>query len=124
MLAAIKKQFRNPISHGGFDNQGTLFHFHVPGLSALPALLTRHNVSIERYATPISRAEFERLCGQLDECDGLLEQSAIGPASVMRGCACRFRSRRISATGAVSPPSQTRRSKLSSNSGSRPWTGI
>jgi hypothetical protein len=79
MLGAIKKQFRNPISHGGFDEQGTLFHFHVPGLSALPALLTSFNVSIERYATPISRAEFERLCGQLDECDGLLEQSVIGP---------------------------------------------
>jgi hypothetical protein len=79
ILGGIKKRFRNPISHGGFDKEGTLFHFHVPGLSSLPALLTKYEVSIERYVTPIPRAVFETLCGQLDECDRLLEESVIGP---------------------------------------------
>jgi len=79
VLGQVKNTFRDPISHGGFDKRGTAFFFHVPGLAALPALLTDHKVSVERYVTHITQTEFETLCRQLDDCDTLLDQSTIGP---------------------------------------------
>jgi hypothetical protein len=79
MLGKIKKQFRNPISHGGFDKKGTAFHFHVPGIAAVPALLSNYKVSIERFVTSITKPEFETLCAELDDCDRLLESTKLGP---------------------------------------------
>jgi hypothetical protein len=78
LLGKVKKQFRNPIAHGGFDKRGTLFYFHVSGIAAMPALLSDYKVSIERYVTPITELEFAELCTQLDECDHLLESTHLG----------------------------------------------
>jgi len=76
-LGKIAGNFRNPISHGGNDKKDTIFHFHVPGLGYLPAHLDTGRITVERFVTPITKADFEMLCETLDECDALLEQTTL-----------------------------------------------
>lgn len=41
ILHRIAEELRNPQAHGGFDHQKSRFHFHLPGVGAVPARLTR-----------------------------------------------------------------------------------
>jgi hypothetical protein len=78
ILGRVKKDHRNPISHGGFDKKGTAFHFHVSGIAPVPAILSEYEVSIEKYVTDITRDQFQAVCGDLDECDRLLKATSLG----------------------------------------------
>jgi hypothetical protein len=78
ILGRVRKDHRNPISHGGFDKKGTAFHFHVPGIAPIPAILSDYEVSIEKYVTDITRDQFQGVCDDLDECDRLLKATHLG----------------------------------------------
>ena len=78
ILGRLKKEHRNPISHGGFDKKGTVFHFHVYGIDPVPAILLDYEVSIERYVSNVTRDQFHAVCGDLDECDRLLKETHLG----------------------------------------------
>jgi len=76
-LRRIKETVRNPISHGGFGKNGTSFFFHVEGIGALPALLTKHGRSFEFTITRVPHGTYEQLCQQLDACDAFLQGSKL-----------------------------------------------
>jgi hypothetical protein len=76
-LRRIKETVRNPIAHGGFGKKGTSFFFHVEGIGALPALLTRHGRSFEFIITRVPHATYQQLCQQLDVCDAFLQGSKL-----------------------------------------------
>jgi hypothetical protein len=76
-LGRIKETVRNPISHGGFGKKGTSFFFHVDGIGALPALLTRHGRPLEFLVTRVPHNTYQELCQQLDACDAFLQESKI-----------------------------------------------
>lgn len=40
-LSDVAERYRNTFAHGAFGRQGGTLYFHVPGIGALPALLTR-----------------------------------------------------------------------------------
>jgi hypothetical protein len=76
-LGAVAKNFRNPVSHGGYDKKDTMFQFYVPGIGYFPAHLNTGQITVERFVTPITKTDFELLCKTLDECDALLEQTTL-----------------------------------------------
>lgn len=70
-LMTIREQYRNPSAHGDFGKNGTSFYFHVAGVGALPALLSRQSVSPEIFITPIPQSSFDEICTSFDQCDQL-----------------------------------------------------
>ena len=72
-LLQIKEKFRNPLSHGGFDKDATTFHFHVPGLGALPMSLSRYAESIHYGFNPIVAVTFKEVCETLDRAEHFFE---------------------------------------------------
>lgn len=77
LLKRLKESVRNPISHGGFGKKGTSFFFHVEGVGALPALLTKHGRSFEFMVSQVPGRTYQEICDQLDLCDAFLQASKV-----------------------------------------------
>ena len=71
----MKERFRNPLTHGGFDKDGTTLYFHVPGLGAVPASLSKFHKSINYGFNPIVEASFGEVCAILDAADTFMAES-------------------------------------------------
>ena len=79
-LRRIKERVRNPMSHGGLENDGGAFFFHIPGIGALPATLSKWDESIHFGPMPIDRDAFEDACRTFDAFDELLMSGPLsGP---------------------------------------------
>jgi hypothetical protein len=82
-LLQVKERFRNPLTHGGFDKDGTTLLFHVPGLGAVPAALSKFHRSINYGFNPIVEASFGEVCATLDAADTFM---AAGPKRLAFRC--------------------------------------
>lgn len=68
----IKDTIRNPIAHGGVENDGGAFYFHMPGVGALPANLSRYRGRMRMSFYPIASSTHEETVRIFDEVDKLL----------------------------------------------------
>jgi len=71
-LTTVKTRFRNPLSHGGFED-GHTFHFHLPGLGAVPMTMSEYKRSVHFSLTPIREESFQEICLTLDSVDHFLD---------------------------------------------------
>ena len=77
-LREVKEAFRNPLAHGGFGKRGTSFFFHVEKVGALPALLSKKDVSPDISITPVPERSYRDICACFDATDMFLAEE-LGP---------------------------------------------
>ena len=63
---------RNPLAHGGVENDGGAFYFHLPQVGAVPANLSRYRGRIEMSFFPIGPNTHGETCELFDAVDMLL----------------------------------------------------
>ncbi len=66
-LRAISEAYRNTYGHGGFDKFGATVAFHVPGVGAVPAVLSDIRTSPHFDFVPTAEADFADICSTFDE---------------------------------------------------------
>jgi hypothetical protein len=66
-LRAISEGYRNTYGHGGFDKFGATVAFHVPGVGAVPAVLSDIRTSPHFDFVPTAEADFADICSTFDE---------------------------------------------------------
>lgn len=71
-LRKLKKTVRNPLAHGGVENDGGSFHFHLPKVGAIPANLSKHRARVRMSFFPISPSGHGDACAIFDAADALL----------------------------------------------------
>ncbi|MCY1033212.1 hypothetical protein OV207_17270 [Corallococcus sp. BB11-1] len=74
----IRDALRNPLAHGGFEPGIGSLYFHLPGVGALPARMTRHGDGFSFVFNPIGHASFWEICAALDEFDEYLRKKLGG----------------------------------------------
>ena len=76
-LRDVKTSIRNPLAHGGVENDGGAFYFHMPRIGALPANLSRYRGSLRMSFFPIAHTAHIEICALFDEVDSLLQQGIL-----------------------------------------------
>jgi len=76
-LRDVKATIRNPLAHGGVENDGGAFYFHIPRIGAIPANLSKYRGRLRTRFFPINDATHTQICGLFDEVDTLLEQGPL-----------------------------------------------
>jgi hypothetical protein len=76
-LRDVKATIRNPLAHGGVENDGGAFYFHMPGIGAIPANLSRYQGRLRTSFFPISDTTHTQICALFDEVDTLLGQGPL-----------------------------------------------
>lgn len=71
-LRDVKNAIRNPLAHGGVENDGGTFHFHLPQVGAVPANLSRYRGRLELSFFPITAGTHDEACKLFDAVDELL----------------------------------------------------
>lgn len=83
-MRRIKERIRNPLAHGGVENdRGSLF-VHFPKLGPLPANFSRHGSSAGFSLFPIEEESHSEVCTTFDKLDCLLSTGDLcGPARML-----------------------------------------
>lgn len=69
-LIALRREFRNPMAHGGIEKPWGSMYFHVPGALALPACLTGVRETKEfRFQPFLGETSHEEICSLFDSTD-------------------------------------------------------
>lgn len=68
-LRDVKATIRNPMAHGGVENDGGAFYFHMPRIGAIPANLSRYRGRLKMSFFPIADATHQEVCALFDEVD-------------------------------------------------------
>lgn len=76
-LRAAKATIRNPLAHGGVENDGGAFYFHLPRVGAIPANLSRYRGRLSVSFFPITGGTHAETCALFDELDAALEQGDL-----------------------------------------------
>lgn len=76
-LRDVKAAIRNPLAHGGVENDGGAFYFHMPRIGAIPANLSRYRGRLRMSFFPIADTNHTEICALFDEVDELLEQGPL-----------------------------------------------
>lgn len=76
-LRKVKETLRNPISHGGVENDGGAFHFHLDGIGAIPANLSRYSGGLKPSLVPIPEITHSETCTTFDQADDLLNSGNL-----------------------------------------------
>lgn len=71
-LRDVKAVIRNPLAHGGVENDGGAFYFHLPRVGAVPANLSRYRGRLKMSFFPIVAGTHEETCQLFDAVDALL----------------------------------------------------
>lgn len=71
-LRHVKDTIRNPLAHGGVENDGGAFHFHLPGVGAVPANLSRYRGRLKMSFVPIPANTHAETCTLFDAVDEVL----------------------------------------------------
>lgn len=83
-LREIKERLRNPMTHGGTENDGSSLHVHIPSIGALPATFSGVRESIRfRHFEPVSEDSFQRMVTTFDEFDEFLSSGPLSKAYKM-----------------------------------------
>lgn len=72
-LRDVKATIRNPLAHGGVENDGGAFYFHLQGVGAVPANLSRYRGRLRMSFVPIPINTHEETCALFDAVDMMLE---------------------------------------------------
>ncbi len=72
-LRDVKATIRNPLAHGGVENDGGAFYFHLQGVGAVPANLSRYRGRLRMSFVPIPASTHKEICALFDAVDVLLE---------------------------------------------------
>lgn len=76
-LRDVKATIRNPLAHGGVENDGGAFYFHLPRIGAIPANLSRYRGRLRMNFFPIADANHAETCALFDELDALLTDGSL-----------------------------------------------
>ncbi len=76
-LRGAKATIRNPLAHGGVENDGGSFYFHLPRVGAIPANLSRYRGRLSMSFFPIAGGTHAETCALFDEVDATLEQGEL-----------------------------------------------
>lgn len=76
-LREVKATIRNPLAHGGVENDGGAFHFHMPRIGAIPANLSRYRGGLRMSFFSIANTTHVEICKLFDEVDALLEKGSL-----------------------------------------------
>lgn len=76
-LRDVKATIRNPLAHGGVENDGGAFYFHMPRIGAIPANLSRYRGRLRMSFFPIADATHAETCALFDEVDAVLAEGAL-----------------------------------------------
>ncbi len=76
-LRDVKSSIRNPLAHGGVENDGGAFYFHMPSIGAIPANLSRYRGRLKTSFFPIADRDHAEICALFDDFDELLETGAL-----------------------------------------------
>ena len=76
-LRDLKATIRNPLAHGGVENDGGAFYFHVPRVGAIPANLSRYRGRLRMSFFPIADTTQAEICALFDEVDAMLTQGPM-----------------------------------------------
>lgn len=76
-LRDIKATIRNPMAHGGVENDGGAFYFHMPHIGAIPANLSRYRGRLRMSFFPIADATHMEVCALFDEIDDYLSKGPL-----------------------------------------------
>jgi hypothetical protein len=75
-LRSAKEQYRDQLSHGGFERRGASLLVHLPRYGMYPATLPEYKgADMEMFRIHIPEATFEELCALLDRVDAFLKGS-------------------------------------------------
>lgn len=74
-IKSVRDNLRNPLSHGGFEQGHRSIYFHVPGVGAMPARMTRRKDAVHFAFAPIGDRSFADICSLFDEFDIFLAES-------------------------------------------------
>ena len=78
-LHDVAEKWRNPYDHGGFDKRGGALSINVPGLGAIPLMLSDIRSHPTFHFLPERGASFDEVTVLFDEVDTWLLQSQVGP---------------------------------------------
>ncbi len=76
-LKTLKERIRNPLAHGGIENDGSSFYIHMPELGALPATFTKIRESARFNLMPIEPEDYITACQLFDEIDHILSSGEL-----------------------------------------------
>lgn len=76
-LREIKENVRNPLAHGGVENDGGAFYFHLERVGAIPANLSRYRGRLQASFFPIAHTTHADLCRIFDEVDTVLAEGDL-----------------------------------------------
>lgn len=76
-LREVKATIRNPLAHGGVENDGGAFYIHMPRIGAIPANLSRYRGRLRMSFFPIEDGNHTKICSLFDQIDALLEQGHL-----------------------------------------------
>ncbi len=71
-LRDVKATIRNPLAHGGVENDGGAFYFHLESVGAVPANLSRYRGRLRMSFVPIPATTHAEACALFDAVDTLL----------------------------------------------------
>ena len=71
-LRDVKATIRNPLAHGGVENDGGAFYFHLESVGAVPANLSRYRGRLRMSFVPIPATTHAEACALFDAVDMLL----------------------------------------------------
>ena len=78
-LHDVAEKWRNPYSHGGFDKADGSLSIVVPGLGAIPLMLSDIRTHPTFHFLPERETSFDEVTALFDEMDTWLRQSQVGP---------------------------------------------
>jgi hypothetical protein len=76
-LREVKATIRNPLAHGGIENDDGAFYFHMPRVGAIPGNLSRHRGRLQTSFFPIAELEHAEICNLFDEIDVFLAEGQL-----------------------------------------------
>lgn len=78
-LHDVAEKWRNPYDHGGFDKAGGALSVSVPGLGAVPLMLSDVRSHPTFHFLPERETSFDEVTSLFDEIDAWLRRSHVGP---------------------------------------------
>jgi hypothetical protein len=78
-LHEVAEKWRNPYDHGGFDKKGGALSIAMPGLGAIPLMLSDIRSHPTFHFLPERETSFDEVTALFDELDAWLRQSQLGP---------------------------------------------
>ena len=85
-LRGVKERIRNPLAHGGVENDGGSLFFYLPGIGPVPANFSRYGKSSRFSILPVGSTDHDEICALFDAVDKLLSTGELSaPDRILKG---------------------------------------